>query len=134
MFKHNRIISLVLLLSIVLIASCHRKVIPNADIPGNGTLHTETGFASYYADKFIGHVTASGEIYVSSKNTAAHKQLSFGTIVKVTNLTNNKSVLVKVNDRGPFAAGRIIDLSKSAAASIDMITTGIVKVTIQYRK
>ena len=66
--------------------------------------------------------------------TAAHKQLSFGTIVKVTNLTNNKSVLVKVNDRGPFAAGRIIDLSKSAAASIDMITTGIVKVTIQYRK
>lgn len=126
---------LVFLAAILLfLAACHRKTIPSSELGGTGTLHTETGLASYYADKFNGHATASGEPFASNKNTAAHKKLPFGTMVKVTNVTNNKSVIVRVNDRGPFVAGRIIDISKSAAAAIGMIGAGVVKVTIQYRK
>ena len=116
------------------LAGCHRKTIPSSDVGGSGTLHTETGLASYYADKLNGHATASGESYASNKNTAAHKKLPFGTLVKVTNTVNNKSVIVRINDRGPFVPGRIIDLSKSAATAIGMIGAGVVKVTIQYRK
>ncbi|UYW00601.1 septal ring lytic transglycosylase RlpA family protein [Flavobacterium agricola] len=70
--------------------------------------------ASYYHDKFNGRTTASGEKFNNNKLTAAHKTLPFGTIVKVTNTANNQSVIVKVNDRGPFTKGREIDLSKKA--------------------
>jgi len=86
--------------------------------------------ASYYGGKYIGRPTASGEIFVADKLTAAHKTLPFGTMVKVTNLSNNKSVIVRINDRGPFVKGRIIDLSELAAKKIDMMQQGIVKVTI----
>ncbi len=110
--------------------SCHRKSIP----VGDGKMVTETGYASYYGDKFDGGKTASGEAFRQNKLTAAHKKLPFGTIVKVTNLANNKSVTVRINDRGPFVHGRIIDLSKSAAKQIDMIGAGIAKVKIEYRK
>ncbi len=89
------------------------------------------GKASYYADKFEGRKTASGEVYKSKKLTAAHKTLPFGTKVKVTNLANNKSVIVIINDRGPFTKGRIIDLSKSAAQKIDGIRDGIMDVKIE---
>jgi rare lipoprotein A len=114
---------------LLLATSCHRKSFPG----GEGSKVTETGYASYYADKFEGRTTANGEIFRQSKLTAAHKQISFGTLVKVTNLSNNKSVLVRINDRGPFINGRIIDLSKSAAQQIDMINAGVVKVKIEYR-
>ena len=70
--------------------------------------------ASYYGKKFHGRKTASGEIFDMNKSTAAHKKLKFGTIVKVTSIATNKSVLVRINDRGPFIKGRDIDLSKSA--------------------
>ncbi len=130
-YKHQLLFLAVILL---FLAGCHRKTIPSSNLGGTGTLHTETGLASYYADKLNGHATASGEPYSSSKNTAAHKKLPFGTMVKVTNVANNKSVIVRINDRGPFVSGRIIDLSKSAAIAIGMIGDGIVKVTIQYRK
>lgn len=70
--------------------------------------------ASYYGKKFHGKKTASGEIFDMYKSTAAHKKLKFGTIVKVTSIATNKSVLVRINDRGPFIKGRDIDLSKSA--------------------
>ena len=86
------------------------------------------GKASFYADFFEGRLTANGEIFDQSKLTAAHKSLKFGTIVRVTNLKNGKSVVVKINDRGPFVAGRIIDLSKEAARRIDMIDSGVVEV------
>ncbi len=89
------------------------------------------GKASYYADKFEGRLTASGVKYKHSKLTAAHRQLPFGTKVKVTNLANNKTVIVEVNDRGPFVAGRIIDLSKSAAEKLDFIHAGIVEVSVE---
>lgn len=94
----------------------------------------EKGFASFYADSFQGKQTASGEKFNQNKRTAAHKTLPFGTKVKVTNLKNGKSVKVRVNDRGPFVAGRIIDLSKGAARKIDMKKDGVVSVEIQYKK
>ena len=89
------------------------------------------GFASYYADKFEGRLTASGEKYYHEKMTAAHPSLPFGSIVKVTHLGNSKTVVVRINDRGPFVEGRIIDLSRSAAQKLDFIQEGIAKVQIE---
>jgi rare lipoprotein A len=90
-----------------------------------------TGKASYYADKFIGKPTASGESYKATELTAAHRTLPFGTKLKVTNITNKKSVVVRVNDRGPQVKGRIIDVSRRAAEELDMIQQGIAMVTIE---
>lgn len=92
---------------------------------------TQTGKASFYADTFEGSTTASGEKYRASKLTAAHKILPFGTLVRVTNLANNESVEVIINDRGPFVADRIIDLSKAAAEKIGMINKGVADVKIE---
>ena len=88
------------------------------------------GKASFYADKFEGRQTASGEIFVQSKKTAAHKTLKFGTVLQVTNLNNNRSTIVVVNDRGPFVEDRVIDLSRSAAEAIGMLNSGVVDVEI----
>jgi rare lipoprotein A len=95
---------------------------------------TETGKASFYADKFEGRKTASGEIFKQAKKTAAHPTLPFGTSVRVQNGLNGKRVKVRINDRGPFVSGRIIDLSKKAAHKIDMLQVGVVSVTIRYKK
>jgi rare lipoprotein A len=95
---------------------------------------TRKGLASYYADSYEGKTTANGEIYRQGKITAAHKTLPFGTKVEVTNLSNNKSVVVRINDRGPFIRGRIIDLTKTAAREIDMVGAGVAKVKIRYKK
>jgi len=89
------------------------------------------GKASYYANKFHGRKTASGEVFDENKMTAAHKTLPFGTIVKVTNISNNKSVIVKINDRGPFVSGRIIDLSRAAAEALGMISAGVTEVLVR---
>ena len=89
-----------------------------------------TGKASYYADKFVGRKTASGELYSATKLTCAHRTLPFGTMLRVTNTSNGKSVDVKVNDRGPYAEGRIVDLSRAAAEKIDMIRAGVVSVSV----
>ena len=103
--------------------------------PKSGNIPRDTGWsdkglASWYGNKFHGRKTASGEIYDMHKLTAAHRTLPFGTIVKVTNRKNNKSVVVRITDRGPFVRGRIIDLSYGAAAQIDMINEGLVPVKI----
>lgn len=92
--------------------------------------YTQEGIASFYADKFEGRLTASGEKYKHSRLTAAHKTLPFGTIIKVTNLDNQKTVEVKINDRGPYVANRIIDLSKSAAEQLGFTNKGLVEVRI----
>jgi rare lipoprotein A len=99
-----------------------------------GKERTETGMASFYANKHNGNKTASGERYQSNKLTAAHKNLAFGTIVKVTNLSNGKSVVVRINDRGPYAKGRIIDLSRSAAKKLGMVKAGVTKVKLEYKQ
>lgn len=87
--------------------------------------------ASYYAEKFNGRPTASGEIFNMNDYTCAHKTLPFGTVLRVTNLSNGRSVNVLVNDRGPFVAGREIDLSKAAAYQLDMIASGTANVRIE---
>ena len=89
------------------------------------------GIASYYHDSLDGNLTANGEIYRKNKVSCAHKTLPFGTILLVTNQNNNKSVIVRVNDRGPFIKGRDIDLSRRAAIIIDMIYDGVVN--IEYK-
>lgn len=91
------------------------------------------GKASYYDDKFNGRKTASGVIFRNSKRTAAHKKLPFGTKVKVVNLRNGRSVRVRINDRGPFVQGRLIDLSQKAAKRIGMIRDGITEVELRYK-
>ncbi|NLR64940.1 septal ring lytic transglycosylase RlpA family protein [Chitinophaga varians] len=103
------------------ITACSRKV-------------TQNGKASYYADSFDGKRTASGETFRQRHLTAAHKSLPFGTRVKVVNMANGRSVKVRINDRGPFAPGRIIDLSKKAASKLGMLNTGVANVEIKYKK
>jgi len=92
---------------------------------------TQTGKASFYADKFEGHPTASGERYKHNKLTAAHKTLPFGTIVRVTNIANGNTVDVEINDRGPYVDGRIIDLSRSAAEKLGFVNLGIADVKLE---
>lgn len=91
---------------------------------------TETGIASWYGNKFHGNPTASGEIYNMYDMTAAHKTLPLGTRVRVTNLENNRSIVVRVNDRGPFVDNRVIDLSYLAASKIGIAQTGLGRVRI----
>jgi rare lipoprotein A len=92
---------------------------------------SEDGLASWYGGKFQGRRTASGEIFDTRQLTAAHKSLPFGTRVLVTNLQNGKSVTVRINDRGPFVAGRIIDLSLAAASVIGLTGKGVVPVRLE---
>lgn len=95
---------------------------------------SQTGMASYYGNGFHGKKTANGETYNRHELTAAHKKLPFNTRIKVTNLENNRSVVVRINDRGPFAKRRILDLSEGAAKKIDMIKSGVAKVRIEVLK
>jgi rare lipoprotein A len=93
--------------------------------------YDETGIGSWYGDEFAGRLTANGEIFDPDKVTAAHKTLPMPSVVRVTNLDNGKSLVVRVNDRGPFVAGRIIDLSREAARLIGYQKAGIARVRVQ---
>jgi rare lipoprotein A len=119
-----RLIALALLLSLV--AGCSSRP---ATRPEGG--FDQVGLCSYYALKFHGHKTASGERYNQEAMTAAHRHLPFGSVVKVINLENGKWVEVRVNDRGPFVKGRIIDVSYAAAKKLKMIREGVVRVRVQ---
>ncbi len=88
------------------------------------------GQASWYGPGFHGRLTANGEVYNQEALTAAHPSLEFGTQVEVTNLNNGRSVVVTINDRGPYAGGRVIDLSAAAARTIDMISSGVAPVEV----
>ena len=100
--------------------------------PGEGkVLSTEIGIASYYGKEFHGKKTASGEIFDMYKFSAAHQDYPLGTIVRVTNLNNGKSLVLRINDRGPFLKGRIIDLSYAAANELDFVLEGTTTVKIE---
>ena len=101
-------------------------------VPTSGAY--QIGGASYYAKKFHGRKTASGETFNMHAMTAAHRKLAFGTNVRVTNLSNGMSVVVRINDRGPFIKGRIIDLSYGAAKKIGLVQSGIAKVKLEIVK
>jgi len=98
------------------------------------TGYYEVGIASWYGPGFHGNRTANGEIYDMYAMTAAHKTLPFGTIVKVVDLDTGKSVIVRINDRGPFIEGRIIDLSYAAAQKLGMVEKGLAKVGLKIVK
>lgn len=95
------------------------------------TAHELHGYASWYGGKFQGRLTASGEVFDTALLTAAHKTLPFGTIVEVTHLGNGRTVEVRVNDRGPFVEGRVIDLSRAAADLLDMAGEGVATVRLR---
>jgi rare lipoprotein A len=94
--------------------------------------YDETGIASWYGPTFYGHKTANGEIYNGDQLTAAHKTLPMPVNVRGTNLDNGKSLIVRVNDRGPYARGRIIDLSRRAAELLDVVQSGTARVRVTY--
>jgi rare lipoprotein A len=94
-------------------------------------LLTLEGIASYYAQDFHGKQTSNGETFDMNALTAAHRTFPFGTKVRVTNLENNKTVVIRVNDRGPFKEGRIMDLSLGAAKELDLIRTGTARVRLE---
>jgi rare lipoprotein A len=93
--------------------------------------HTQDGVASYYHDRFHGRKTASGAAYNKNALSAAHKSLPLGTEVRVTDARSGKSVIVKINDRGPYAKGRVIDLSRAAAREIGLTKKGLAKVKVE---
>jgi rare lipoprotein A len=104
---------------------------PLNSVASSDRSHSLQGTASYYGGKFHGRKTASGERFNQNGLTAAHKTLPLGTKVRVTNLRNGESVNVKINDRGPYHKGRVIDLSKGAANEIGMLSAGTAKVKVE---
>lgn len=94
-------------------------------------LYVEEGIASYYSYEFHGRKTANGEIFDKDKPSAAHRTFPLGTIARVTNLKNGKSIILRINDRGPFKSGRIIDVSYAAAVQLDFVKEGTAKVRIE---
>jgi rare lipoprotein A len=118
-----------LLICIAFVISGCGTISPRSDT--NWVGYKESGKASYYANSHQSKKTASGELYKQELKTAAHKVLPFGSLVKVTNVDTAKTVIVKINDRGPFVKGRIIDLSKSAFTEISSISNGVIDVQIE---
>jgi rare lipoprotein A len=128
--RNGRIASLALLAAFLAVLSgCAKKSKPAIPlVPRIGA--TEEGLASWYGYPYHGRRAANGEIYDMEKLTAAHRTLPFDTWVEVTNLSNQKSVVVRITDRGPFIEGRIIDLSHAAARAIELIAPGVAKVRL----
>ncbi|PTU76310.1 septal ring lytic transglycosylase RlpA family protein [Pseudomonas mangrovi] len=114
--------SLILFSLLAMLAGC-------STIGGVGS--SETGKASWYGPQHHGKRTASGERFDQNALTAAHRELPFGSRVRVTNLNNDRSVVVRINDRGPYARGRIIDVSRAAAQALDMVRAGVVPVRVE---
>jgi len=124
----SRLIGVVFLA--VVLQGCGKKArAPVA--PGVDPDVTEVGIASWYGHPFHGRRTANGEVYDMDGMTAAHKTLPFGSVVEVQNLDNGKKTVVRINDRGPFVEGRIIDLTRKAAREIDMVGPGTARVRVR---
>lgn len=125
-----------------LLAACApltRPAVPSArpappaspDAAPDPAVWREEGLASWYGPNFVGRPTANGEIFDTHQLTAAHKTLPFDTRVRVTNLANGRTVVVRVNDRGPFKPGRIIDLSRAGAEAIGLVASGVARVRVE---
>jgi len=130
-YRVNTALAIFLLLALLLhgCSSVTRKE-PHID----SIIYKQTGMASYYAKKFHHRKTASGERFDNTAMTAAHKTLPFGSKVIVENLSNDRSVTVRINDRGPFVKGRIIDLTRAAFSQIANLDKGVAKVEIKVVK
>jgi rare lipoprotein A len=124
--------ALVVALAALVAAGCAHKKRTTSKVPAVARIgHTEAGLASWYGHPYHGRPAADGEIYDMETLVAAHRTLPFQTWVRVTNLTNGKTVEVRIIDRGPFVHGRIIDLSHEAARQIDLIEPGVAKVRLE---
>ncbi len=110
--------------------SSPRFTAARASASAPAVLLIEEGIASYYAEEFNGRRTSNGEIYDMNKLTAAHRTLPFNSAVKVTNLASGKSLVVRINDRGPFKDNRIIDLSYAAAKDLELVGSGTSRVRL----
>jgi rare lipoprotein A len=111
--------------------SAPRFTSKNSEPASAPSSHQLQGIASYYADEFNGRTTSNGEVFDMRKLTAAHRTLPFGTVVRVTNTQNGRSVVVRINDRGPFKDDRVIDLSLEGARQIGMIGSGTAPVSLE---
>jgi rare lipoprotein A len=125
-----------LVCAVVFLSACgHKKVQVKTPQPVSVSSHDLEGMASYYAEPYHGRRTASGEIFDTYQGmTAAHRTLPFNTMVRVTNKANGREVDVKINDRGPFVDGRVIDLSLRAARQIDLVRPGVAPVKLKILK
>jgi rare lipoprotein A len=110
-------------------AACSKKT--TGEVTNKRSQFVQTGVASWYGSDFEGGKTASGERFDPDEMTAAHRTLPFGTMVRVTNLRNNRSIHVRITNRGPFIKGRIIDLSPAAARQLHIAKSGVIKVRIE---
>ena len=126
-----RLIFVFLVLVFLLTSCAPRKITHPPYEPGKEIRYRETGIASWYGEDFHGRKTANGETYDMHAMTAAHRTLSFNTRVRVTNLDNGRKTELRINDRGPFVPGRIIDLSRSGAKEIEMLGPGTAKVLVE---
>ena len=127
-----RTLLLIVFCSALLTVGCGRKKAPaGAAMVRVKIGYQQRGIASWYGNPYHGRATASGEIYDMERLTAAHRRLPFGVTTRVENLRNGKTVEVKINDRGPFVKGRIIDLSRAAARQIDLLGPGVARVRIE---
>ncbi len=125
----RKLITILLISLFALLAACS-----SSKSAGNYKVYDRKAYACFYADKFNGKKTANGERFSNKKLTAAHKKLPFGTKVKVTNPENNKSVIVTINDRGPFSGGFDIDLTKTAYQKIAGKSKGKLQVILEVQK
>lgn len=119
---------------VIAIAACTHSAAPKRTATGGGRSGVQDGMASWYGGKHHGGPTASGERFDKNAMTAAHRTLPMNTRVRVTSKKNGRSVVVRINDRGPYGKGRIIDLSEEAARRLDMIEAGVVPVRVEVMR
>lgn len=130
----RRLRVILVLACVSLLAACaSQQPRPAATVstPGEHPTFSQEGMASWYGSNHHGKTTANGEAFDMNAMTAAHRSLPFGTVVRVTNLTSKRSVKVRINDRGPYANGRIIDLSAQAARELGITDHGVARVRIE---
>ena len=123
--------ALIAIVALWLLAACATPPEGALDTPGSVGAYDVVGMASWYGKRFHGRQTASGDVFDMNALTAAHPSLPFGTRVRVTNLDNGRSVIVKINDRGPFVKRRIIDVSRRAAEELGFVRDGITQVRVE---
>ena len=119
---------LVVLLALAACGGAQRRSAPPIETQDKTA---QRGLASWYGGRFNGRLTASGERFDEDELTGAHRTLKFGTRVRVTNERNGRQVVVRINDRGPYGKGRIIDVSRAAAVALDMVSAGVVPVAVE---
>ena len=124
----------VMMLALVGFAACASAGSVQADRRTWKVGNVQEGKATWYGKKFHGKQTASGERYDMNSMTAAHRSLPFGSVVRVTNLRNGKSAVVRINNRGPYGKGRIVDVSRAAARKLEMIDRGVVRAKLEVLK